>query len=552
MCVCVCVCVCVSESPDSAVVEAVLEVAQYEPPAGISGSTPVTPAPSVGASPRESVSEILAVLPSLLDSPRASISSPRAIFEKDRENALDVDSNVNGDDDSPGNSGGNGSWNASSPLSSLLRGAVGQTSTSRKQTKTSIGVAASGTATAAGSGAQIGTEVGDGDDGAAGAPLGISTDGDAQGESMEHSAAALAASVGDRRRETAWPDSLGASGVPSHLPGSTDDGSPCVAVLRRRWRRKISINLSPLGISSSVHPYPGGSSQPGASLIRVLLSPKLSPGESMRIESMKLVASTAGVRKDTADAATKDEASGEPPRVALVYMGAQEKEMPALPMDVAAGSVASVLVQPVVVRSPPEDGRKDFDFDLIIAVRCGAAGDRILLRHATEWKLPSPAKMILSVEAIPKKVDAVSSPVPPQSSARAGMLRDEVDLRIHVTNTSRAAMDLVLVTDDGTHKQRADGRAGDGAVIANGQLATQRVSSSPSPPLSKVDGGPNRSHVWVQSELPLGEAAPGAARSARCSVVPLGTGPVTLDSIRILDRKTGTHFSPVEAPIIDT
>ena len=220
--------------------------------------------------------------------------------------------------------------------------------------------------------------------------------------------------------------------------------------------------------------------------------------------------------------------------------------MPTLPMVVVTGSVASVLVQPVVVRSPLEVGRRDFDFDLIVAVRCGAAGDRILLRHATEWKLPSPAKMILSVEAIPKKKESAVLPAPPSplSSARAGLHRDEVDLRIHVTNTSRAAMDLVLLTENAMHEQGADVGAGNTAVVANGQSAASRLSSQ-----LKSDG--SKSHVWVQSELPLGEAAPGAARSARCSVIPLGIGPVTLDTIRILDRKTGMHFSPVEPPVID-
>ena len=152
-----------------------------------------------------------------------------------------------------------------------------------------------------------------------------------------------------------------------------------------------------------------------------------------------------------------------------------------------------------------------YSFDLILAVRCGHGGDRILLRHGTDWALPPAHRLLVSVESMP-------GPRAPAGAPGAPAAPGAVNLRVAVTNMMGAAVDLVMRTSD-------------------------------APPPGGAVGAP-RTHTWVHSETPLGEIAPNATRSVQCSVVPLVDGLIRLDTIRLVDRITGAAYRPSTVPVV--
>lgn len=661
----------IGDGDDDAMVDAMLEVAQYEPPAGIvydntnmynnissandgngvesrmrsssDGTTAMndndnntnrTRTHSTGPSnvsssrsPRDSVSDILSSLPSLLDSPRASISGPKQYFDSikysSNNNSNDSGNGVNGSaagDLATGTNNTNSksyidqmrdrvssqSSPLSSPLSALLRSATMAINDSTNAQVREINV----------------------DD------INNNNTEDDNEVSMEYTAAAIAASIHKSNNKhhyttdshafatnSASNTSVQPCSVPSYLPhygvhthnNSNTNTNNSVAVLRRKWRRRIRLLLSPLRVTSEVFSCggtSGSSGGSGAALLNVLLKPTLEgsgvngPGSVLRIESMKLVArenknknkyqnkknsntnienkyqdetdtvekmSTKHFHKSVDNLANSDVTSeGDatntdihvnrsnsvspvpPPHVALVYIGGQK-----LPADVQSGSVLSIILHPVVVRSTSgaaaaaaarmellsvssnnnsrnhsqksvksaadfpnavtsmSSSQDNYVFDLIIAVRCGEGGDRILLRHETSWTLPPAQKLLLSIEKIKQtQVTNTSNHINglQEDSGPCNFSLRQVELRIQITNTTSTVMDLVLLTAQHNNTHQSINRYEQGSEKKKQLNPLQE---------NDYDSGEPRTHTWINSEMPIGAIAPNASRSIQCSIVPL-------------------------------
>uniref|UniRef100_A0A7I4BA18 Uncharacterized protein n=1 Tax=Physcomitrium patens TaxID=3218 RepID=A0A7I4BA18_PHYPA len=225
------------------------------------------------------------------------------------------------------------------------------------------------------------------------------------------------------------------------------------------------------------------------------------------------------------------------------------------------------------------------EYAILVSCHCSHTESRLHFKHSLTWRPRPPRDLLLSV--------ALENYSPAKLSGETlAQLTPQV-VRVQATNLTSQDMNLTLlapssmagsslsivsfpgndtpvVSKSSEHQQSLTVRE----VLAmedsasesklSSQLSSRRMSLPPVQPMEMVlgikptvlkeriisdsdaaaDSGSARTHLWLQSTVPLGRLPPHATTAVRCELLPLTSGIITLDTLHIATNEHDALYIP--------
>ncbi|KAG0616316.1 hypothetical protein M758_5G105200 [Ceratodon purpureus] len=227
------------------------------------------------------------------------------------------------------------------------------------------------------------------------------------------------------------------------------------------------------------------------------------------------------------------------------------------------------------------------EYAILVSCHCSHTESRLHFKHSLTWRPRPPRDLLLSVALenySPAKLSSESlAQLTPQvvSVQATNLTSQDMNLTL-LAPSSLAASPLSIVSFPGSEtpnlskvgfiEQQQSMTVREVLAMEdesskpklNPQLSSRRMSLPPVQPMEMVlgikptvlkeriisssdaaaDSGSARTHLWLQSTVPLGRLPPHATTAVRCELLPLTSGIITLDTLHIATNEHDALYIP--------
>eukprot|EP00249_Psilotum_nudum_P022557 c28563_g1_i1 orf=218-2743(+) len=231
------------------------------------------------------------------------------------------------------------------------------------------------------------------------------------------------------------------------------------------------------------------------------------------------------------------------------------------------------------------------NYALIVSCRCSHTESRLHFKHDMQWRPRAPRDLLLSVSLEPSSAPAMLNGILPQLLSKAltvqatNLTLDDLNLTLHAPSSRNESsqggslpINHVAGIKNGSRNlpsgkigkalKNADYRSEDRTRLKSLGLLQRSLSLPPARPIESIMGISPRvvkeraisaadiaaehsiakTHLWLQSTVPLGCVPALSTAAVKCELLPLTDGIITLDTLHISSMEQGVLYIP-EKPL---